>query len=187
MRNGGVIVDRTIASRKERNGKKGEFIEFLARKRITRGNLSIDFSCRMMVDLFFHCSFKETSSKGKSSPRGVTIYPHWPYFRENIFIKKVVRRRIFPFMVTMVRSIALLFPLIEVWKILVIARCRVAKVKKKKIIKNFERTKYSWPDSNIRPRLEKPSIRKSFRLYEPVIIKEQFSRKVTKARFPVVG
>lgn len=87
----------------------------------------------------------------------------------------------------MVRSIALLFPLIEVWKILVIARCRVAKVKKKKIIKNFERTKYSWPDSNIRPRLEKPSIRKSLRLYEPVIIKEQFSRKVTKARFPVVG
>lgn len=77
MRNGGVIVDGTIASRKERkNGKKGKFIEFLERERITRGNLSMDFSCRMMVDLFFHCSFKETSSKGKSSPRGVTIYPH---------------------------------------------------------------------------------------------------------------
>lgn len=36
MRNGGVIVDRTIASRKERNGKKGKFIEFLERTDNTR-------------------------------------------------------------------------------------------------------------------------------------------------------
>ena len=77
-----------------------------------------------LVDLFFHRS-KRHLPRREDPPLEFILIDLF-YFRENIFIKKVVRRRIFPSMATMVRSgsIALLFPLIEVWKIVVIAVSR---------------------------------------------------------------
>lgn len=71
MRNSGVIVDGTIAFRKKRKEKgkgKGNLSNFWIRERV---DLTMDFCCRMIVDLLFYCSFtfKETFSKGKSSPR----------------------------------------------------------------------------------------------------------------------
>lgn len=116
-------------------------------------------------DLFF-IVVEETFSKrgGKSLPSEVTIYSRCSYFRKNIFIKKVARQRIFPFMVTKQKRSVIVLILIEVWKILVIAGCRVAR-KKKKIIKNFQGKRARATDiiyfKYIHHHLEPRGIRKS--------------------------
>lgn len=124
-------MERLLFVRKKRKRKR-EFIEFLD-SRTSRFNdgFLLSNDCRFIFLLFVH--IQRDILEGKVLPSELTIYSQ--YFRENIFIKKSCPTKNFSiFMVNdgaKQKHIALLFSLIEVWKILVIARCRVAKVKKK--------------------------------------------------------
>lgn len=79
MRNGGVIVDRTIAFLEERNGKgEGNLSNFwqgkyeLVDESITRWN-TILFS----LSIYFFIAQRDIFLEGKILPSEVTIYSHW--------------------------------------------------------------------------------------------------------------